>query len=160
MHNVAPLIGKTIRATAIVLFAFIAFGTRCTAQALSFKPVDAEPLGHVSSQAIVLHSNWSMREESVTGNDGARFSTPAFNHRPVGTAPVFPPPFSAPSFNGAYIPIPTSETTTIAFRMQVPKAVPGAALVVSENLHDSRKLRGQNDLAASRRHQLPGRRVG
>jgi hypothetical protein len=45
---------------------------------LSFPPVDSEPLGTVSSGAIVLHNKWQMREEAIVGNHGDTFSSPTF----------------------------------------------------------------------------------
>ncbi len=45
----------------------------------SFPPVDAEPLGTVSAGAIVLHDNWRMREEAITGDHGETFSSPTFD---------------------------------------------------------------------------------
>jgi len=45
---------------------------------VSFPPVDAEPLGAVSSNALVLHDNWQMREEAIAGNHSEQFSSPTF----------------------------------------------------------------------------------
>ncbi len=45
---------------------------------LSFSPVDAEPLGHVSEGAVVLHDGWQMREEALAGDQGAKFSRADF----------------------------------------------------------------------------------
>jgi exo-1,4-beta-D-glucosaminidase len=46
---------------------------------ISFPAVDAEPLGAVSSNAIVLHDNWQMKEEAIAGNHGEKFSSPSFS---------------------------------------------------------------------------------
>lgn len=45
----------------------------------SFPPVDAEPLGTVSANALVLHDNWQMREEAIVGDHGDTFSSPTFD---------------------------------------------------------------------------------
>lgn len=46
---------------------------------VSFKAVDAEPLDHVSREALILHDGWYLGQESVVGGNGARFSDPAFD---------------------------------------------------------------------------------
>lgn len=46
--------------------------------AVSFPPVDAEPLCAASSHAIVLHDGWRMKEEALAGNHGEQFSLPDF----------------------------------------------------------------------------------
>ena len=43
-----------------------------------FPPVDAEPLGAVSANALVLHDGWQMREEAIVGNHGDQFSSLGF----------------------------------------------------------------------------------
>ena len=48
------------------------------AVAPSFPAVDAEPLGAVPAEAVVLHAGWRMRESAVVGNDGATFSRAGF----------------------------------------------------------------------------------
>jgi len=48
------------------------------APAISFPPVDAEPLCAVSADAMVLHDGWQMREEAIVGNHGDQFSSPGF----------------------------------------------------------------------------------
>ena len=48
------------------------------AERVSFHAIDAEPLGHVSPGAIVLHDGWRMREEAVAGEHGKQFSDPGF----------------------------------------------------------------------------------
>ncbi|HXW14155.1 MAG TPA: glycoside hydrolase family 2 protein [Terriglobia bacterium] len=55
-----------------------AYGPARAAGRLSFEAIDAEPLGRVPPDAIVLHDDWFMHEEAVAGNDGAEFSTANF----------------------------------------------------------------------------------
>ena len=44
-----------------------------------FPLVDAEPLGSVPPGALVLHDGWSMREEALVGDAGAKFSQPGYD---------------------------------------------------------------------------------
>ncbi len=73
----------------------------------SFPAIEAEPLGTVSENAVVLHAGWQMRESALAGNDGASFSRPALM-RPAGTRPRSPPLRWARSCVTGFIPIPMS----------------------------------------------------
>ena len=44
----------------------------------SFPAIDAEPLGHVTSGAVVLHEDWQMRESLLAGDDGGAISRAGF----------------------------------------------------------------------------------
>jgi len=79
MPNEASPFRKLVRLLGIAVLGLAACGLARAAGRLSFKAIDAEPLGRVSPGAIVLHDDWSMREEAFTGNDGARFSTADFD---------------------------------------------------------------------------------
>ena len=57
----------------------LALPARADKVTLSFPPVDSEPLGTVSSGAIVLHDKWQMREEAIVGDHGDAFSSPTFD---------------------------------------------------------------------------------
>jgi len=62
-----------------LLLAPLAFGSDVDNNpAVSFPPVDAEPLCVVSSNAIVLHDGWYMKEEALVGNHGEKFSLSDF----------------------------------------------------------------------------------
>ena len=66
-------------ATAMLATAF-AFSLRGAAAAEpSFPAIDAEPLGTVSEDAVVLHDGWQMRESAIAGDDGAAFSRAGFD---------------------------------------------------------------------------------
>ena len=45
----------------------------------SFPAIEAEPLGTVSENAVVLHAGWQMRESALAGNDGAALSRFGFD---------------------------------------------------------------------------------
>jgi hypothetical protein len=62
----------------IIFLGLAAYIPARAAGRLSFEAIDAEPLGRVPPEAIVLHDDWSMREEAVAGNDGAQFSASGF----------------------------------------------------------------------------------
>ncbi|MHB0958724.1 MAG: glycoside hydrolase family 2 protein [Pirellulaceae bacterium] len=51
----------------------------CVAVEPSFPRVDAQPLGTVPSDALVLHANWQMRESVLVGTDAAAISQPGYD---------------------------------------------------------------------------------
>jgi len=70
---------KIARLLVIIIWGLAVCGQSRAAGRLSFEAIDAEPLGRVPPDAIVLHDDWSMREEAIAGNDGAQFSTAGFH---------------------------------------------------------------------------------
>ena len=64
---------------AVVACVSLIGSTPLLSAAPSFPPVDAEPLGAVAPDAVVLHADWQMRESALVGNDGTQFSRPGFN---------------------------------------------------------------------------------
>ncbi len=73
--------GRGIAKRRIVLLATAWIGMLAGAVAAEplFPAVDAEPLGTVSEDALVLHAGWQMRESAIAGDDGAAFSRAGFN---------------------------------------------------------------------------------
>ena len=70
----------TRTAATTMLTAVLALALYGTAAAEpSFPAVEAEPLGTVSDNAVVLHAGWQMRESATAGDDGAAFSRVGFN---------------------------------------------------------------------------------
>ena len=70
--------GFVTRGIVLLATAWIGMLAETVAAEPSFPAVDAEPLGTVSENAIVLHSGWQMRESAIAGNDGAAFSRAGF----------------------------------------------------------------------------------
>ena len=58
---------------------FLVFVRAVDAAQPSFPPVDSEPLGTISADAIVLHDGWRMREEAIIGDHGDTFSSATFD---------------------------------------------------------------------------------
>jgi hypothetical protein len=75
---------------------------RADTAALSFPPVDGEPLGTVSAGAIVLHDNWQMREEAIVGDHGDTFSSPSFDTKGWYPATVPTTALATLARNGVY----------------------------------------------------------
>ena len=68
------------RASGLILAALWVFAPGSGAAAAPcFTAVDAEPLGTVADDALVLHAGWRMRESAIVGGDGVAFSRPGFH---------------------------------------------------------------------------------
>ena len=66
-------------ASGLIIVALLVFAPSGSAAAAPcFTAVDAEPLGRVADDALVLHAGWRMRESAIAGVDGAAFSQPGF----------------------------------------------------------------------------------
>jgi exo-1,4-beta-D-glucosaminidase len=78
MNSIKPHL-LAIRSLLVIVYLGVSAVLSCrAAEPVSFKSIDAEPLGDVSPQAIVLHDGWFLREEALCGNNGQSFSTPGF----------------------------------------------------------------------------------
>jgi hypothetical protein len=79
--NRHPATGDDVGRKLLVLLT-AAFGLavgRVGAAEPSFPPIEAEPLGNVPQEAVVLHAGWQMRESALAGDDGAAFSQTGFS---------------------------------------------------------------------------------
>ena len=67
-------------ASELILAALLIFAPGSGAAAAPcFTAVDAEPLGTVADNALVLHAGWRMRESAIVGVDGAALSQTGFH---------------------------------------------------------------------------------
>ena len=95
-----PFLRQCVFGVLILSFGLQARADKVTA---SFPPVDSEPLGTVSSGAIVLHDKWQMREEAIMWVTTATpFPHPRSTRRIGIRQPCPPPPLRLWLRNGIY----------------------------------------------------------